>query len=104
MEKEYGKETKYNLFEKKGFQPFFIWTLYSAIAAAADRYSYPNSCATASKFIRPACTFKPFAKCSSCSSATRHPFPANALTNGYVALVNAKVEVLGTAPGILVTQ
>ena len=60
--------------------------------------------ATAGNTIFPLTIFKPFFSPGSFSQAFFQPRSANLMAYGSVALVNAKVEVHGTAPGILATQ
>ena len=53
--------------------------------------------------IAPACTFTPAANPGSARAASSPP-SASFNTYGKVAFVNARVDVLGYAPGMLVTQ
>lgn len=64
----------------------------------------PKASATAGNTIFPFTIFKPFFSPGSFSQAFSQPRSANLIAYGSVALVNAKVEVHGTAPGIFATQ
>src|SRR5262249_11663488 len=64
----------------------------------------PSASATAGWMISPAATFSPTRSPGARASACSTPCSASAITYGSVAFVSAKVEVIGTAPGMFVTQ
>ena len=72
-------------------------------AGRADARS-PNSPATPGQVIAPLTVFNPSASASESRQACRQPLPASWTTYGRVALVNAQVDVFGTAPGMFATQ
>ena len=69
-----------------------------------DYISHPKASATAGNTIFPFTMFKPFFKPGSASQAFSQPMSAKRIAYGRVALVKARVEVQGTAPGMLATQ
>ena len=64
----------------------------------------PVPSATAGWVTLPSATFTPGRSPAMASIAPSTPRSASASTYGSVALVSAKVEVTGTAPGMLATQ
>src|ERR1019366_1986981 len=78
---------------------------YSRTAPApAPAVESPSASATAGCMISPSCTFRPARRPALTSSAASIPRSASSITYGSVALERAWVEVVGTPPGMLVTQ
>ena len=77
------------------------WHLTAMDISLSDYFS---KSATALYTTSPSTMFSPALSAASSSHAFCHPLSASAITYLSVALVKAKVEVLGTAPGMLATQ